>query len=214
MDGQGAVLADKPRLFSSNKGEGHMKSVLVALVENKPGVLARVVGLFRRRNFNMDSLTVGRTHRDEISRMTIVMDTAQRADSKKIIMNLYKLVDVIEVQDLTEVPNVTRDMALVKITCNTASARNNLTEFTYRFGARIVDMGPDVVIVEITGDPARVEEAIGALQPFGIVESVRTGIVTMGRGIRTMRQTDYKSKRMTSTLAVVNGNLERNRDGV
>jgi len=191
-----------------------MKSILVALVENKPGVLARVVGLFRRRNFNMDSLTVGRTHRDEISRMTIVMDTAQRADSKKIIMNLYKLVDVIEVQDLTDVPNVTRDMALVKITCNTASARNNLTEFTYRFGARIVDIGPDVVIVEITGDPARVEEAIEALQPFGIVESVRTGIVTMGRGIRTMRQTDYQSKRMTSTLAAVNGNLERNRDGV
>src|SRR3989337_2225302 len=102
-----------------------MKRTLVALVENKPGVLNRVVSLFRRRNFNMDSLTVGRTHRSEVSRLTVVMDCEDPRDDKKVVMNLYKLVDVIEVQDLSEVPNVTRDMALVKISVTTPNTRNS-----------------------------------------------------------------------------------------
>lgn len=177
-----------------------MKATLVALVENKPGVLNRVVSLFRRRNFNMDSLTVGRTHREEVSRMTIVMDCQNAWDAKKVTANLYKLVDVIEVQDLTQEPSVTRDMALVKISAQTADTRNGLTDLTYEYGARIVDIGPEVVIVEITGEPERVERAIKALERFEIVEMARTGTVSMGRGIRIMKQVDYKSKRMTGLL--------------
>ncbi|MFP4323776.1 MAG: acetolactate synthase small subunit [Anaerolineales bacterium] len=183
-----------------------MKSTLVLLVENKPGVLNRVVSLFRRRNFNMDSLTVGRTHRPDVSRMTIVMDTEGENDAKKVIMNLYKMVDVIEVQDVTEVPNVKRDLALVKLSATNPGDRNSLTEITYKYGARIVDIGPDVVIVEITGEPAHVENTITALEPFGIREIARTGVVSLGRGVRTLRQVDYESKRSTRAITYHNGN--------
>ncbi len=182
-----------------------MKSTLVLLVENKPGVLNRVVSLFRRRNFNMDSLTVGRTHRPDVSRMTIVMDTKGENDAKKVIMNLYKMVDVIEVQDVTDVPNVKRDLALVKLTATNPGDRNTLTEITYKYGARIVDIGPDVVIVEITGEPDHVENTIAALEPFGIKEITRTGVVSLGRGVRTLRRVDYESKRSTRAT-VINGN--------
>lgn len=191
-----------------------MKRTLVALVENKPGVLNRVVSLFRRRNFNMDSLTVGRTQRPEVSRMTIVMDCESPIDARKVVMNLYKLVDVIEVQDLTEVPNVTRDMALVKISATTAMTRNTLTDITYKYGARIVDVGPDVMIVEITGDPERVETVIEELAEFGIVEAVRSGVVTMGRGVRSMKQADYESKRLTGSFSTLASNGGRTREGV
>jgi len=179
-----------------------MKSTLAALVENKPGVLNRVVSLFRRRNFNMDSLTVGRTHRQDISRMTIVVDTEHASDAKKFIMNLYKLVDVVEVQDLSEVPNVTRDMALVKINTTSATTRNRLTDITYQYGARIVDIGPDITIVEITGEPDRVETVIDELRPFGIVEVARSGAVSMGRGVRSMTKMDYQSKRVTGIISL------------
>ncbi len=188
-----------------------MKAILSALVENKPGVLNRVVSLFRRRNFNMDSLTVGRTHRDDVSRMTIVMDCDNASDAKKIQMNLYKLIDVIEVQDLTNELYVQRDMALVKVTCDTAEKRNTLTEITYQYGARIVDIGPVVVIVEITGQPDRVEAVIDALSQMGIVEVARTGVVAMGRGTRIMQQVNYESKRAIGIKA--NGHMQA-REGV
>jgi acetolactate synthase-1/3 small subunit len=161
-----------------------------------------VVSLFRRRNFNLDSLTVGRTHRNDVSRMTIVVDTHETADARKIIMNLYKLVDVIEVQYLPAEESVTRDMALVKINATTAATRNNLTEITYQYGARIVDIGPEVIIVEITGREDRVEKVIDALEPFGIVEVVRSGAVSMGRGTRTLSKVNYESKRSTRALSM------------
>lgn len=188
-----------------------MKAILSALVENKPGVLNRVVSLFRRRNFNMDSLTVGRTHYDDVSRMTIVMDCDDPVDVHKIKMNLYKLIDVVEVQDLTNQLHVQRDMALVKITCDTAEKRNTLTEITYRHGARIVDIGPVVVIVEITGQPDRVETVIEELGNLGIVEVARSGVVAMGRGTRTMQQVNYESKRSIGIKA--NGHIQP-REGV
>jgi acetolactate synthase-1/3 small subunit len=179
-----------------------MKTTLAALVENKPGVLNRVVSLFRRRNFNLDSLTVGRTHHDNVSRMTIVVDTHETADARKIISNLYKLVDVIEVQYLPAEESVTRDMALVKINATTAATRNDLTEITYQYGARIVDIGPEVIIVEITGREDRVETVIDALEPFGIVEVVRSGAVSMGRGTRTLSKVNYESKRSSRALSM------------
>lgn len=182
-----------------------MKATLVALVENKAGVLNRVVSLFRRRNFNMDSLTVGRTHRQEVSRMTIVMDCDQPSDAKKIIMHLYKLVDVIEVQDLTALPSIKHDMALIKIKTEDAVSRNNLTDITLKYGARIVDIGPSVTIIEVTGDLDRVEACIEELSPIGIVELVRTGAVAMGRGVRTMREVEYTSKRQLTPALNANG---------
>ncbi|RMF77907.1 MAG: acetolactate synthase small subunit [Chloroflexi bacterium] len=163
----------------------------MALVENKPGVLNRVASLFRRRNFNVDSLTVGRTHRPGVSRMTIVVDS-QRADVRKIANNLYKLVNVIDVKILSDKPHVSRDLALIKVRTNNADSRNAVTTICERYPARIVDIGTEVAILEITAQEDVVEEMINQLQPIGIVEMIRTGIVAMGRGVR-IHDTEYES---------------------
>jgi acetolactate synthase-1/3 small subunit len=161
------------------------KHILVALVENKPGVLNRVANLFRRRNFNVDSLTVGRTHKPHISRMTITIDSA-RMDPKRIAYNLFKLINVIDVAVVSEEPNVSRDLALVKVRANDADSRNELTLICERYPARVVDIGPEVAIVEIVGQEDQVEAAIQELAQLGVVEMVRTGVVAMGRGTRIL----------------------------
>jgi acetolactate synthase-1/3 small subunit len=166
------------------------KQTLVALVDNKPGVLNRVASLFRRRNFNVDSLTVGRTHRPHISRMTIVID-ATRANAYQIAENLRKLVNVIEVKLISEEPNVSRDLALIKVRTNDAESYNAVAEICERSQARIVDMGREVAIVEIAAREELVEELIEQLRPIGILELVRTGVVAMGRGSRIL-DSDYQ----------------------
>jgi acetolactate synthase-1/3 small subunit len=162
-----------------------LKHIIVALVENQPGVLMRVANMFRKRNFNIDSLSVGRTHRPNISRMTIVIDST-RANGYKIMANLAKLVPVIDVQDVSTDLHVSRDLALVKVRSNDADSRNDLTLLCERFPARIVDIGPDVAIVEITAQEDMVEAFIQAAEKIGIVEMVRTGVVGMGRGTRIL----------------------------
>ncbi len=179
------------------------KQTLVALVENKPGVLNRVVSLFRRRNYNLDSLTVGRTHRPPISRMTIVVDT-NRASAQIIAANLFKLVNVIEVKLVSDAPHVSRDLALVKVRTDDTDSRNRLTLICERYPARIIDIGTEVAILEIVGPEAVVEAMIAELQPLGIVEMIRTGVVAMGRGTR-ITDSEYEP---TITPAEVN-NFER-----
>ena len=170
-------------MTDSNAPEKHEKHTLVALVENKPGVLNRIASLFRRRNFNIDSLTVGRTHRPHVSRMTIVGDAAH-ANPNLIAANLLKLVNVIEVRAISQEPHVSRDLALIKVRTDTADSRNTVTDLCERYPARIVDIGPEVAIVEIASQEDIVEKLIEELKPIGIVEMVRTGVVAMGRGIR------------------------------
>lgn len=165
------------------------KETITALVENKPGVLNRIASLLRRRNFNVDSLTVGRTHRPHVSRMTIVVDV-ELVNVNIIAENLRKLVNVIEVRVVTHEPHVSRDLALVKVRTGDAENHNAITEICERYPARIVDMGPDVAIVEITGREELVEDFIDQLRPLGIVEMIRTGIVAMGRGVR-IQDTEY-----------------------
>jgi len=166
------------------------KNILVALVENKPGVLNRIASLFRRRNFNVDSLTVGRTHRPHISRMTIVVDV-KRNDASIIAANLRKLVNVIDVANVSEEPHVSRDLALIKVRTDDVVSRNAVTEICDRYPARIVDIGTQVAIIEITAQQDIVESLINDLRPIGIVELVRTGVVAMGRGIRIL-DSDYE----------------------
>lgn len=161
------------------------KQILVALVENKPGVLNRVASLFRRRNFNVDSLTVGRTHRSHMSRMTIVVD-GSKAEGRRIAANLFKLINVIDVALVSTEPHVSRDLALIKVRANDAESRNALTEICDKFPAQIVDIGPEVAIVQIAAQEDLVQELIDKLGPLGIVEMVRTGVVAMGRGVRIM----------------------------
>jgi acetolactate synthase I/III small subunit len=162
--------------------QGH-KITVVALVENKPGVLNRVASMFRRRSFNVDSLTVGRTHRPHVSRMTIVVDT-QRSNARLISENLKKMVNVIDVRILRDQPYVSRDLALIKVRTNDTDSYNSVAEICERYPARIVDIGTDVAIIEITATEERVAACIDELRPIGIIEMVRTGIVAMARGTR------------------------------
>lgn len=157
-----------------------MQQTLIALVENKPGVLNRVASLFRRRNFNIESLNVGRTEQADISRMTIVLDS-EVDDARKVEANLYKLVNVIDVQDVTNQAAVTRDLALIKVSA-TPEQRTEVANLASIFRARIVDVCSDSVIVEITGTEDKIESLVELLSPIGILEMVRTGQVAMMRG--------------------------------
>jgi acetolactate synthase-1/3 small subunit len=160
-----------------------MQYTFIALVENKPGVLNRVASLFRRRNFNIESLAVGRTERPDVSRMTVVVACpGGDLDAHKIEANLYKLVNVIDVQDVTHQPSVTRDLALIKVRVgpDRRAEVNGLAEI---FRARIVDVAADSLIVEITGTEDKIEGLTELLRPIGIVEMVRAGQVAMTRGV-------------------------------
>lgn len=157
------------------------KHTLIALVEDKPGVLNRVASLFRRRAFNIESLTVGHTEQPGVSRMTIVVDSTQ-TEAERVVANLYKQVNVIQVADLSGQPMVSRDLALIKI--NTpAERRGEIMQLVEVFRARIVDVGNDSMIVEITGAGDKIDGLVEVLRPFGILEMVRTGVVAMGRGM-------------------------------
>jgi acetolactate synthase-1/3 small subunit len=153
---------------------------MIALVENKPGVLNRVASLFRRRNFNIESLSVGRTERPDVSRMTIVMDS-ENVDARRVEANLYKLVNVIDVQDVTNQPAITRDLALIKVNCS-PEKRAEVANLASIFRAKIVDVAPESVVVEITGTEDKLEGLVELLRPLGILEMVRTGQVAMMRG--------------------------------
>lgn len=166
------------------------KITITALVENKPGVLNRVASLFRRRAFNVDSLTVGRTHKPHISRMTIVVDS-ERVNPKIIAENLKKLVNVIDVRVLNDQPHVARDLVLVKVRTTKADEFNTITTICERYPAKIIDIGPEVTIVEMSGTEDFVEKFIDDLRPLGIVELIRTGVVAMGRGTR-VQDTEYE----------------------
>lgn len=184
--------------------ETFYKHTLIALVENKPGVLNRVASLFRRRNFNVDSLTVGRTHKPHISRMTIVVDT-KRADARIIAANLRKLINVIDVQIISEQPHISRDLALIKVRTDDTDSMNAVTTICERYPARIVDIGTKVTIIEATGREDLIEALIDELRPIGIVEMVRTGVVAMGRGVRILDSTYEPPIRITDS----NNGLER-----
>lgn len=158
-----------------------MNHTIVALVDDKPGVLNRVASLFRRRAFNIDSLTVGHTETSGISRMTIVVNSDETS-VERLIGYLLKLVNVIQVFDLTLIPSVNRDLAMIKVNVN-AENRMHITQIVDVFRARIVDVTNNSFIIEITGDEEKIEGFIDVLRPWGIIEMVRTGIVTMARGM-------------------------------
>ena len=158
-----------------------MKRTLIAQVEDKPGVLTRVASLFRRRAFNIESLTVGHTEQPGISRMTIVVDST-RTDSQKVAQNLCKLINVIKVEDITDESSVMRDLALIKVETNGGKTRPEVLQIVETFRAKVVDVGLDTLMIEATGSEEKVDGLVEVLRPFGIVEMVRTGRVAMVRG--------------------------------
>ena len=158
-----------------------MGRTLIALVEDKPGVLTRVASLFRRRAFNIESLTVGHTEHPGISRMTIVVDDS-RQGADKIVQHLYKLVNVIQVEDITDNPAVMRDLALVKVRTEGGQSRSEVMQIVDTFRARVVDVALNSLMIEVTGNEEKINGLVDVLRPFGILEMVRTGRVAMVRG--------------------------------
>ncbi len=157
-----------------------MLNTFVVHVENKPGVLTRVSSLFRRRAFNIDSLTVGRTEKPEVSRMTITLE-ADADQARRIEANLYKLVNVLLVENVTNEPIISRDLALIKIAAS-QQTRESVLNLANVFRARVLDVSIDSVTIEITGNEEKIDRLVELLQPFEILEMVRTGIVAMRRG--------------------------------
>lgn len=155
------------------------KHTLVALMEDKPGVLSRVSSLFRRRNYNIESLAVGHSETPNISRMTIVVDGDNRI-VEQVVKQLTKLINVTDVVDVSAKPAVIRELALVRIKAGPGT-RSEIIELAKVFHGRVVDVGSASMTVEITGPEDRVNSLIGLLQPFGIEELARTGRVAMVR---------------------------------
>ena len=159
-----------------------MLHTLVVHVEDKPGVLNRVASLFRRRAFNIDSLTVAHRETTGVSRMTIVSDV-DPLNARRVEANIYKLVDVLRVDDITHAPAVDRELAMIKVAA-TPEVRSQIIQLADVFRARVIDVSPESVIVEITGSSDKIERLIEVLTPYGVLEVARTGRVAMARGPR------------------------------
>jgi acetolactate synthase-1/3 small subunit len=149
-------------------------------VEDHPGVLNRVASLFRRRALNIESLTVGHTERPGISRMTIVVDAPEAARSR-IEANLYKLLEVVRIESIPTSSAVLRDLALIKVAASQAT-RSEIMQLVHVFRARVVDVAPESLVVEITGTEDKIDGLLDVLRPYGVMEMVRTGRVAMTRG--------------------------------
>jgi acetolactate synthase-1/3 small subunit len=167
--------------LSSNGIDRHTIS---CLVENKAGVLARVANLFSARGFNIDSLAVGETEDPTVSRMTIVV----RGDVRtldQVEKQLDKLIDVVKVSDYLETPHIERDLALIKVGAGKA-VRSELMQICDIFRTKIVDISADTAIIEATGDEGKINALLELLEPFGIMEMSRTGIVALARGAKVL----------------------------
>jgi acetolactate synthase I/III small subunit len=160
-----------------------VKHTLVALVQDHPGVLTRVVSLFRRRAFNIESLAVGHSETPGISRLTLVVDAAE---VEQVIKQLYRLIEVVKVSDVTHDPAVARELALIKVYAP-KSSRAEIVALTSVYGARVVDVGANTMIVEMSGTPAKVDSFVELLRPFGLREMMRTGRIAMVRGAQVHR---------------------------
>lgn len=179
-----AHVAPPPRAIPGT-GTAH-RHILVVLVLDKPGVLNRVASLMRARNFNIDSLAVSRTDKPTISRMTLTLhgdDVAVEQAAKQ----LYRLVDVLKVQDVTAEPTVEHELALVKVRA-TDRSRAEILQVVELSKGRIVDLSPESVIVEVTGTEREVDDVVALLRAFGIKELVRTGAVVMSRGTASIEE--------------------------
>jgi acetolactate synthase-1/3 small subunit len=163
---------------------------LSVLVENKPGVLARIAGLFSRRGFNIDSLAVGPTEHPEVSRMTIVVNV-EESPLEQVTKQLNKHVEVIKIVELDGPASVTRELLLVKVRAD-AETRGHVLETVQLFRAKVVDVATDAVTVEVTGSAEKLEAFLRVLEPFGIRELVQSGMVAIGRGGRSITERTLK----------------------
>ena len=167
------------------------KHTLSVLVENKPGVLARVAALFSRRGFNIDSLAVGPTEIPEISRMTVVVDVEGTA-LEQVTKQLNKLIEVLKVVELDPTGSVQREIVLVKVRAD-AATRTQVIDTIQLFKAKVVDVTTDALVIEATGNSDKLRALLDVLEPFGIKELVQSGMVAVGRGGRSITDRSLRS---------------------
>lgn len=159
---------------------------LSVLVENRPGVLARVAGLFSRRGFNIDSLAVGPTEVDDVSRMTIVVDAAAQP-LEQVTKQLNKLVNVLKIVELEDTAAVYRELWLIKVQADPA-VRAQVIEIADVFRSKVVDVDHDAVVIEATGATDKLEAMLRLLSPYGVRELVRSGLIAVGRGTKSITE--------------------------
>ena len=159
---------------------------LSVLVENKPGVLARIAGLFSRRGFNIDSLAVGPTEHPEVSRMTIVVNV-EESPLEQVTKQLNKLVEVIKIVELDGAASVSRELLLVKVKAD-AATRGQVLEIVQLFKAKVVDVATDAVTIQVTGNQDKLDDFLRIVEPFGVRELVQSGMVAIGRGSRSITE--------------------------
>lgn len=163
------------------------RHTLSVLVENTPGVLARVSGLFSRRGYNIDSLAVGPTENDAVSRITVVFDV-EDLPLEQITKQLNKLINVLKIVELDPEESVQRELLLVKVRAE-AATRSHVLETAQLFRAKVVDVAADAVTIEATGTTSKIAALLRVLEPYGIKEMVQSGLVAVGRGSRAMGST-------------------------
>jgi acetolactate synthase I/III small subunit len=174
---------------------------LSVLVENQPGVLARIAGLFSRRGFNIDSLAVGPTEHPEISRMTIVVNV-ERSPLEQVTKQLNKLVEVIKVVELDPEQSVNRELVLVKVTA-TAETRGQVLDVVQLFRASVIDVAPDAITLQVIGNSAKIADVLRILEPFGVRELVQSGMVAIGRGSRSISERSLRPVAVPAPPAAV-----------
>jgi acetolactate synthase-1/3 small subunit len=167
------------------------KHTLSVMVENKPGVLTRIAGLFSRRGFNIDSLAVGPTEHPDVSRMTVVVDMEEQP-LEQVTKQLNKLVEVLKIVELSSSSSVQREILLVKVSAD-LQTRSHIIETAHLFRAKIVDVAAEAVTIEATGDSDKLEALLRILEPFGIKELVQSGMVAIGRGARSITDRSLRS---------------------
>ena len=170
---------------------------LVATIEEGPATLNRVLSLFRQRSFAIESLSIGRTNEPGIMRLTMVVDGARSA-VEQVIKQLYKVIEVRKVSDLSEDPRIERELALVKVSAKAGAQRAEVMQIADLYRARIVDVATTSLMVEVTGPTAKVDSLIELFRPYGVKELVRTGVVAMSRGAPAARSERAERMRLVS----------------
>jgi acetolactate synthase-1/3 small subunit len=166
--------------------ESKKTRVIAALVENKPGVLHSVSNMFRRRGFNIESITVGRTEQEDLSRMTITVKGDEKT-LEQIVKQMNKLIDVVKVSQLEPENIVTRELALIKVNVPDNKSRSDVINCVDVFRGRVVDVSPEALTIEITGTPDKIDAFLNLMRTYGIMELARTGLTALSRGIRSIR---------------------------
>ncbi len=167
--------------------ENNQKTIVIAaLVENKPGVLHSVANMFRRRNFNIESITVGHTEQKDVARMTITVSGDEKT-LEQVVKQMNKLIDVIKVGRLEPENIVSRELALIKVNAPDAKTRTDIINCVEVFRGHIIDVSPETLIVEITGTSDKIEAFLNLMKPYGIIELARTGVTALARGVHSIR---------------------------